>query len=189
METEFPLDIHHKAFLLHPETPEEGAPRQMRPGEEPGQLAPHLRDMADDVGLTDMRRPDYQSNSLKALQASKYAQEHGVFEAVRDAFYKAYWEDNEDIGRVEVVRRIVEEAGLEWGPLEQALEASTYLDGVLSEHQLAQQLGLNGVPAFVFGNMAFTGAQPMEVFRNVAGQATEALEADPEVYAQQRQLH
>ena len=174
--------------MLHPETPEEGAPRKMRPGEEPGQLAPHLREMADDAGLTKMRRPDHQSNSLKSLQASKYAQEHGAFEQVRDAFYRAYWEDNEDIGDVDVVRRIIEEAGLEWAPLQQALESSTYLNDVLSEHQQAQELGLHGVPAFVFGNISFTGAQPMEVFRSVASQAAEALEADPEVYAQQRQL-
>lgn len=144
--------------------------------------------MADQVGLTSMRRPDRQSSSLKALQAVKYAQEHNTLEQVRDAFYKSYWEDNEDIGKTEVIQRIIEEARLEWSPLERALETSTYVDDLLAEHQLAQRLGLHGVPAFVFGNMSFTGAQPMEVFRSVADKATEALSADPDAYAQQRAL-
>ena len=178
----------HKSFLLHPETPEEGAPRQLRPGEEPGLLSPHLQDMATDVGLTKMRRPDRQSSSLKALQTTKYAAEHGAFEPVRDAFYRAYWEENEDIGHVDVVRQVVKDAGLEWEPVQQALEQSTYMDSVLADHQLAMDLGLHGVPAFVFGNMSFTGAQPMEVFRSVANKAAEALQADPLVYNRQHEL-
>ena len=144
--------------------------------------------MADDVGLSKMRRPDHQSNSLKALQATQYAVERGAFEPVRDGFYRAYWEENEDIGRSEVVRQVVTDAGLEWAPVQQALEQTTYLNTVLEDHQQAMTLGLHGVPAFVFGNMSFTGAQPMEVFRSVAEKATEALRADPDTYAQQRAL-
>ena len=81
--------------------------------------------MANDVGLTKMRRPDRQSSSLKALQAAQYAEEHGAFEPVRDAFYRAYWEENEDIGQIDVVRRVVTDAGLEWEPVRQAIEEST----------------------------------------------------------------
>jgi len=83
---------------------------------------------------------------------------------------------------------VVKDAGLEWEPVQQALEQSTYMDSVLADHQLAMDLGLHGVPAFVFGNMSFTGAQPMEVFRSVANKAAEALQADPLVYNRQHEL-
>ena len=134
-----------------------------------------------------MRRPERTSNSMRALQTAKHAEERGALEAVVDGFYRAYWEEGEDIGALPVVRRVAEEAGLEWAPLEAALEASAYAEEVLRDHDQAHQVGFSAVPAFVLGGAGFTGAQPMEVFRRVAEQAAEALRADPRAFDRQRE--
>ena len=49
--------------------------------------------------------------------------------------------------------------------MEQALTDARYLSAVLSEYREAQELGFQGIPAFVIGDVRFTGAQPMELFR------------------------
>lgn len=187
MGEEYPLEVTHKAFLLRPDTPEEGAPRPLRPGERPGELSLHLKEVALDAGLDKMRRPERTSNSMRALQTAKHAERHGALERVVDGFYRAYWEEGEDIGALTVVRRVAEEAGLAWAPLEAALETSAYVGEVLRDYELAQAVGFTAVPAFVFGAAGFTGAQPIGVFRRAAEQAAEALRADPRAFDRQRE--
>ena len=135
-----------------------------------------------------MRRPTWVSNSVKALQATEYAKEHGAFDAVSPAFYRAYWEEGKDIGELEVIREVIEGAGLAWGPLEAALAENAYLDSVLGQFHQATDIHFDGIPAFIIGNLRFTGAQPMEVFRAVAERAKEALAEDPEAFGQIRGL-
>ena len=124
---------------------------------------------------------------MRALQTAKHAERHGALERVVGGFYRAYWEEGEDIGALAVVRRVAEEAGLAWAPLEAALEASTYMGEVLRDYEQAHQVGFTAVPAFVFGDAGFTGAQPMEVFRRAADRAAEALRADPRAFDRQRE--
>ncbi len=159
----------------------------MKPGERPGELSPHLKEVALDAGLDKMRRPERTSNSMRALQTAKHAERHGALERVVDGFYRAYWEEGEDIGALTVVRRVAEEAGLAWAPLEAALETSAYVGEVLRDYELAQAVGFTAVPAFVFGAAGFTGAQPIGVFRRAAEQAAEALRADPRAFDRQRE--
>ena len=160
--------------------------REPRPGEVPGQLSEHLRANALDAGLVNMKRPSWTPNSLKPLQSIVHAQEVGKSTEMRDALYVAYWEEDKDIGQLPVIREIAETQGIEWAPLEEALNESKYLDTVLEEYQEGKDLGFYGIPAFVIGNMKFTGAQPMEIFRKVAEHAKKMLEADPQSFIGKR---
>ena len=141
-----------------------------------------------EAGLTTMRRPSWRSNSLKTLQAMHHAKLLDKGGEVRDAFYAAYWEEDLDIGSVEVIRQVVEDAGLAWEPLEDALEDSLYLDDVMREYQEGIDLGFTGIPAFVIGDVKFTGAQPMALFQKVAQRAADMLERDPEAFKDVRLL-
>jgi len=42
--------------------------------------------------------------------------------------------------------------------------------------------GFQGIPAFIIGDVKFTGAQPMKVFRQVADRAVSLLEKDPKAF-------
>ena len=162
--------------------------RKPRPGEVPGQLSEHLRASALDAGLLNMKRPSRTPNSLKALQSIVHAREVGKSSDLRDALYAAYWEDGKDIGQLSVIREIAETQGIEWLGLEEALGESRHLDTVLREFQEGRDLGFNGIPAFVIGDVKFTGAQPMEVFRRIAERARGMLEDDPESFVGDREI-
>ena len=162
--------------------------RVPRPGEVDGQLSGHLRESALDAGLVNMKRPQRRPNSLKVLQTIEHAKQFGKGLDVRDAFYEAYWEDGKDVGQLDVIRELVEAQGVEWAPLAAALTENRYLDAVLGEYQEGHDLGFNGIPAFVIGDLRFTGAQPMDVFRQVADRAKAKLDADPNAFERQRRL-
>ena len=162
--------------------------RKPRPGEVPGQLSDNLRANALDAGLVNMKRPSRTPNSLKALQSIVHARELGRSAEVRDALYAAYWEDGKDIGQLSVIRETAEAQGIEWPPLEEALGESRHLETVLQEFQEGRDLGFDGIPAFIIGDVKFTGAQPMELFRKIAERARGMLEADPQSFVGKRRV-
>jgi predicted DsbA family dithiol-disulfide isomerase len=138
--------------------------------------------MAQDAGLTDMQRPDRRPNSLKALQAVEHAKGLGKNDELRDALYSAYWEQKRDVGQMNVLQEITESVGIEWAPLELALKTNLYLDTIMEEFQDGMDNGFEGIPAFIIGDVKFTGAQPMELFRQLADRAQAMLEKDPKAF-------
>ena len=143
----------------------------MRPGETADEVSPHLRAAALDAGLVNMKRPSRRPNSLKALQAIEHAKSLGKGPELRDAFYVAYWEEGRDIGQMDVIKEVVESMRIEWPPVETALETNLYLDTVMADFQDGLDNGFDGIPAFIIGDVKFTGAQPMELFRKLADRA------------------
>ncbi len=135
-----------------------------------------------------MKRPSWTPNSLKPLQSIVHAREVGKSTELRDALYVAHWEDGKDIDQISVIREIAEAQGIEWLGLEEALGESRNMATVLREFQEGRDLGFNGIPAFVIGDVKFTGAQPMEVFREVAERARGVLADDPEAFGGQRRI-
>jgi predicted DsbA family dithiol-disulfide isomerase len=173
---------------LRPDTPEEGEERPLRPGETPGQLSEHLKAIALEAGLVNMKRPERRPNSLKAMQATVHARAEGKGTQLRDALYVAYWEEGKDIGQLDALEEIVEAQGLEWAPIAEALAKNRHLDTVLEEYQEGHDNGFDGIPAFIIGDVKFTGAHPMEVFRKVAERAKGLLEDDPEAFNRVRKI-
>ena len=129
-----------------------------------------------------MRRPDRRPNSLKALQAVEHAKGLGKSDELRDALYSAYWEQKRDVGQMSVLQEIAESVGVEWPPLELALQTNLYLDTVMEDFQDGMDNGFEGIPAFIIGDVKFTGAQPIEVFRQLADRAKAMLENDPKAF-------
>ncbi len=163
-------------------------PRKPRPGEVPGQLSENLRANALDAGLVNMKRPSWTPNSLKALQAIVHARDLGKSAELRDALYVAHWEEGRDIGNLAVLQEIAEAQGIDWGPLAEALSDSRHLDTVMAEFQEGMDLGFAGIPAFIIGDVKFTGAQPMELFRKLAERAQGMLSEDPQALTRTRRL-
>jgi predicted DsbA family dithiol-disulfide isomerase len=118
-----------------------------------------------------MRRPFIVPNTLLALQATEYAQQQGLFDPFHRAMYRAYWEDGKNLGDLEVIRGVAEECGLDWTELRQKLESGYYQEAVIGRYREALSLDIRGIPAFLIGNILFTGARPYEVFKAVAEKA------------------
>lgn len=167
LRQEFNVSITGRAFILRPDTPREGRPRQPRPGESDDELSEPLRTYAKQAGLV-MRRPSLVPNTLLALQATEYAQEQGLFDPFHRSLYRAYWEDGKDLGNLDVIGEVAQGVGLDWPELKARLESGHYHQTVVSQYEEALALGIHGIPAFLIGNFLFTGARPYEVFRAVA---------------------
>ena len=83
--------------------------------------------------------------------------------AVVNALFKAYFVDGEDVGDIEVLSRIAINAGMNPDVVETTLADTSRDEAIEAREREAQDLGINGVPAFVFnGRMLFSGAQSPE---------------------------
>jgi predicted DsbA family dithiol-disulfide isomerase len=97
---------------------------------------------------------------------------------VKEALLSAHFEHGVDIGSLDSLKRIGQEAGLERDEVESALGDGRYRAAVQSDFRQASSLGIQGVPFFVLENKyGISGAQPTEVF----GQALDQVwrEANP----------
>ena len=153
-----------KAYLLRPDTPKEGRKRDRRPGETDDELSEPLRTQASEAGLV-MRPLSITPNTMYALEATEYAQQHGKFLEFHQAAYRALWSDREDLGNPDVLGKIAERVGLDSAELLSSLEQHVYTDTVMEQYQDALNHGIRGIPTSLVGNLLFTGAHPYDVFK------------------------
>ena len=118
-----------------------------------------------------MRRAARTHHSRISFEASEYAKDKGLFEGFHDACYKSFWEDSADLGDMSVLEELAKGAGLDPAEMRQEVEAGTYTDRAQAQYDEAIQLGVRGIPSFIIGRYFFSGAQPYEVFKNVAERA------------------
>ncbi len=150
---------------MRPDTPKEGAARPARPGETENDLSEPLRSQASDAGLI-MRPPPVTPNTMYALEATEYAQQQGKFMEFHHAAYRAFWEDRQDLGDLAVIEEVGRKVGLNTVEMMECLESKQYEAAVIGQYQEALQYGISGIPTFLVGNLMFTGAHPLEIFKS-----------------------
>ena len=149
---------------MRPDTPKEGKVRERRPGETDDELSEPLRTNAKESGLA-MRPLSRTPNTMYALEATEYAQQHGKFMEFHQAAYRAMWSDKEDLGDPDVLGKLAEGVGLDSAELLSSLEQQVYTNTVMEQYQEALNHGIRGIPTFLVGNLLFTGAHPYDVFK------------------------
>ena len=160
--------VEWRAFLLDPTTPDAGRPYPYPPEERARRAGP-LQAMAAEAGVTIASR-DWISNSRQALEAAEHAREQGLFEPFHRAVFYAYFAKGRDIGKLDELRAIAREAGLDDQGMVAALDDRRYAARVEEDLDLAERIGLTGVPAFIIGDRLVMGAQPYEIFEEVMRQ-------------------
>ncbi len=108
------------------------------------------------------------THSVPAQLVAKAAAGLGpdAFERIHAALLRAYFAESRDISRPETLAALWRGAGLPEAGLARA-EDPELLRSVLAEHDEAVALGVGGVPAvrLAGGDVAITGAQPVESYR------------------------
>jgi predicted DsbA family dithiol-disulfide isomerase len=128
----------------------------------------YLEERATEAGLTMTRGRTWTPNSHLSLQAAEFAEEHGDAKHFHWKMFKAFFEDLEDIGNVDTVVRIGEDAGLDGAALRTALESGQYRQQVDDGINWARSIGVSGVPTFIFEEQwAIVGAQDYNVFQSI----------------------
>ena len=175
MEREGLVNLTWLPFELHPEAPPEGIPRDVYFGRGRSvQMRSYMDSVAESVGLT-MRQREVIINSRRALGAAEFAREHGRFEEMHHALFKAHWEGGGKLEDVDDLVRIGGEVGLGTDELRSAIVEERYADVIDENRRLATSVGINAIPAHIFGRRYLVmGAQAYEVLKEVVEKLTEA---------------
>lgn len=96
-----------------------------------------------------LRRPSRRPGTARVHLVADLAEEAGQGRAWRRASYRAYWEDDADIGDPEVLVDLAATVGLEGGAVAAALGDERALAAVRRRTQTARGEGIGGVPVLV----------------------------------------
>jgi predicted DsbA family dithiol-disulfide isomerase len=106
------------------------------------------------------------SNSRQSLEAGEFAKELGRFDRFHRTVFEAYFAQGKDIGDLDVLTQLGEQAGLDPDKLRNALLTGSYRRALDEVRDEAARLGVTAAPTFLFnGKERVVGAQPIEVFR------------------------
>jgi predicted DsbA family dithiol-disulfide isomerase len=124
-------------------------------------------------------------NTFDAHRLVHLGAERGLQDAVKERFLLAYLSEGEAIGDPAVLQRLAVEAGLPAAEVEQVLGSDTYAADVRADELQARELGINGVPFFVFDErLAVSGAQPAEVLLGALNRAWQERPPAPVAFAE-----
>ncbi|MDU0369629.1 DsbA family oxidoreductase [Hymenobacter endophyticus] len=132
------------------------------------QMSANMAQSAAEEGLAFNFDTVVPANSLRAHRLVHLAARHGHQDAAKERLFKAYLEEGLDINDVLTLTRLATELELPTAEVEQLLTSNQFEQEVRYDEYQAQQLGIRGVPYFVFEDKyAVSGAQPAELFREV----------------------
>lgn len=121
--------------------------------------------MAKNTGLEFNLDNAIVANSFNAHRLIQLAKTKGLGDEAEEGLFRAYFVEGKDFGNLEVLVEIGKIIGLTDIEVQDALTNDDYSYSVNQDIQEAQNLGIRGVPFFIFNRKhAISGAQPVEVF-------------------------
>ena len=182
-------DIHLQPFELNPQLPFEGEDANehlaRKYGIDERQLEANreaIRQRAEAVGFTiNSGRGSRVWNTFDAHRLLHWAelQDRERALAMKQALFRAYFTDGENVADRDILVRIAGETGLDADEARRVLESDAHADEVRAQERHYQQAGIHSVPAtIVNGTQLIPGGQPPEVFeralREIAASAAQA---------------
>jgi predicted DsbA family dithiol-disulfide isomerase len=111
-------------------------------------------------------------NTFDIHRVIHLGREEGLQEELITAVYEAYFARGLQVFDRDVITEVAADAGLEFGAVREVLDGDAYADAVRQDEKIARDLGITGVPFFVFDMaLAVSGAQPSETFASALNQA------------------
>jgi predicted DsbA family dithiol-disulfide isomerase len=115
------------------------------------------------------------ANSFDAHRLIQLANSRGLGDQAEERLFRAYFTEGRDFGNHETLLEIGREIGLSESEINNALQSDDYSAKVEKDIQEASDLGIPGVPFFVFNRQyAVSGAQPPEYFLRALNQSFES---------------
>ena len=173
-----------RAYQLNPDTPLEGVDRAAHyarkfPDEtQRAQMAHALKAAAAGAGFKfDPMAPTRLPNTLRAHQLIRFAHYNGAQERLARLIYDAYWNRDADIGDVEALAGLAEEAGLDADHVRELLASEANAAELKAEADSFRAAGVTGVPTFIVNERTgFSGALPparlADALKEAAAQTT-----------------
>lgn len=105
------------------------------------------------------------ANTLDSHRLLHFAKTQGLGNDLKDRLFQAHFTDGLDIGKKEVLADLAGDVGLDRSEAMRVLEGDDYAYDVAQDVQEAANIGVQGVPFFVFNRKyAISGAQPVDAF-------------------------
>jgi len=112
------------------------------------------------------------ANTFKAHRILQLAKEKGLSDRAENRFFKACFNEGLDLGDDNTLVQIGQEIGLVEKDIKAALSDESYAYKVKQDIQEAHNIGLKGVPFFVFNRRyGISGAEPLHIFSQTLNQA------------------
>src|SRR5690554_5023382 len=140
--------------------------------EEARSLNEHVTAMAAEVGLKYKMDQAVVANSFMAHRMTHFAKTKGKQSELEELLFKSYFTEGKNIDDLDTLLQLGEEIGLDKNELKSILESNQFAEDVQKDIYEAHQVGLKGVPFFVYNNQyGISGAQPKELFEQTLQQA------------------
>lgn len=160
-----------RPFQLSPNTPPEGIDREtyykqkFGDGPEVQQTRKHLMEVGEALGIDFQFDKKVQiANTMDAHRLIRWAHNDGKQIAVAEGLMIKYFTDGAFLGDHEVLKDVARDAGLNVDIVAELLATDRDKDTVLQDCSAAHQMGISGVPFFIFGGTTgASGAQPPDV--------------------------
>ena len=181
------VEICWKSFQLQPDTktdPTRNALQHL--AERKGwtldvarEAAADISGRAKEVGLTFNFDRTVVANTFDAHRLVHYAATSGKGDAITEQLFKAYFTDGRNIADPALLTEIAVIVGLHGDDVKTVLASGQFSDDVRRDIDDALQMGINGVPFFVFDNkFAVSGAQDTSVFVDALTRALDERDGD-----------
>lgn len=134
----------------------------------------NVTDMAKENGLEYHFEKAVLANSYDAHRLIHLAKKYNSGNEAEERIFKAYFTEGKDIANKETLTLLGKEIGLNEEELKDVLNSDKFGDDVRADIEEAQNIGVRGVPFFVFNRQfAVSGAQPVEIFTETLNKSFE----------------
>jgi predicted DsbA family dithiol-disulfide isomerase len=171
LREDYELNVDWCFFEIHPDNPAEGKPVEELgyPPEQWRRMMANLEQMARDDGLALAPRT-FTTNSHRALLLAQATRTLApdTFDCLHKRLFTAYFAERKNIGDRDVLRQIALECEIPEDVVEQAWSDPVYEQRLRDQSWRAAQIGVQGVPAFLFGRYMVAGAVPVQTLKQAA---------------------
>jgi len=167
------VKITWKSFLLNPDMKTDPSRNSLKylaetkgwTMEQTQEMVQHVVGMAKEEGLEYNMEDTKVANAMDAHRLIQLAKTLGKGDEVEERLFRAYFMEGKNIADKEVLVDLGEDVGISAERVRESLEKGEFTDRIRQDIQESQQIGVRGVPFFVFNNQyAVSGAQPVELF-------------------------
>jgi len=188
MRPEVEFDVHWRPYRLDNTVPKGGVDRRTYMKNKFGE-GPNVAAMSEALAAEGAkegirfafdkieRRPD----TLDSHRLIRWAGAAGLQDSAVERLFAAYFLEGRDIGDAGVLEFLAADIGMDSVQVAQMLADDTDLAAVEREAKLAGEMGITGVPTFIFANrFAISGAREPELLLRVIDKALDEDEGEAE---------
>ena len=167
------VEITWRSFELNPDAPTHtGEPLDAMLARKYGMSIAEARaanarvtTMAAEAGVAFHLDAAQSGNTFDAHRLIHLAAQHGLMDAAKERLLRAYFTEGRAIGHRDEIVAIGVDLGLPEANVRAALDGDAFAAEVRADEREAREIGVQGVPFFVFDRrLAVSGAQPEAVF-------------------------